>query len=136
MRFPTVNVVKQSGSVQIYGDFKPLNKFMVADQHPIPRLSDLFTVLMGGQKVSNLDLSDAYNQLELDSKSQKYLVINMHKGLFKFRRLPFGVSSAPVVFQRVMNKVLKNLKKTTNFFDDILVTGSNDEEHLKTCLKC
>ena len=85
---------------------------------------------MGGQKFSKLDLSDAYNQLELDSESWKYLVINTHKGLFKFRRLAFGVSSAPAIFQREMNKVLKNLKKTTNFFDDILVTGSDDEEHL------
>ena len=125
--FPTVNVVKQSGSVQICGDFKPLNKFMVVDQHPIPHLSHLFTVLVGGQKFSKLYLSDAYNQLELDSESQKYLVINMHKGLFKFRRLPFGVSSAPAIFQRVMNKVLKNLSKTTNFFDDILVTGPSFE---------
>ena len=58
-------------------------------------------------------------------------MLNTHKGLFKFRRLPFGVSSAPAIFQRVMNKVLKNLKKTTNFFDDFLVTGSDNEEHLK-----
>ena len=63
-------------------------------------------------------------------------MLNTHKGLFKFRRLPFGVSSAPAIFQKVMNKVLKNLKKTTNFFDDFLMTGSDDEEHLKTCLKC
>ena len=61
--FPTVNVVKQSGSVRICGDFKPLHKFMVVDQHPMPHLSDLFTVLVGGQNLSNLDLSDAYNQL-------------------------------------------------------------------------
>ena len=131
MHYALVNAVKQSESVQICGDFKRLNKFMVVDQHPIPHLSDIFTVLVGGQKFSKLDLSDAYNQLELDSESQKNLVINTHKGLFKFRRLPVGVSSAPAIFQRVMNKMLKNLKKTANFFDDILVTGSDDEEHLK-----
>ena len=109
--FPTVNVVKQSGSVQICGDFKPLNKFMVVDQHPIPHLSDLFTVVLEVQKFSKLDLSDAYNQLELDSESQKYLLINTHKGLSKFCRLPFGVSSAHAIFQRVMNKVLKRVSR-------------------------
>ena len=46
--FPTVNVVMQSGPVRICGDFKPLKKYMVVDQHPIPHLSDLFTVLVGG----------------------------------------------------------------------------------------
>ena len=65
--FPIVNVVKQSGSVRICGDFKPLNKFMVSDHHPIPHLSHHFTVLVGEQKFSNLNLSDAYNQLELHS---------------------------------------------------------------------
>ncbi len=60
--FPTAYVVKQSGSVRICGDFKPLNKFMVVDQHLIPHLSDLFNVLVGGQKFSKLDLSDAYNK--------------------------------------------------------------------------
>ena len=130
--FPTVNIVKQSGSVRVCGDFKDINKFMVVDQHPIPHLSDLFTVLVGRQKFSKIDLSDAYNQLELDSESQKYLVIYPHKGLFKFRRLPFGVSSAPDIFQRVRNKMLNKIKKTTNFFDYFLVTGSDDEEHLKS----
>ena len=65
--FPTVNVVMQSGSVRICGDFKPLNKYMVVDQHPIPHLFDLFTILVRGQKFSKIDLSDAYNQLELNS---------------------------------------------------------------------
>ena len=129
--FQTVNVMKPSGAIRICGDFKPVNKSLIVDQYPIPRPSDLFSTLVGGQKFSKLDLSDAYNQLKLDPESQKYLVINTHKGLFRFCRLPFGVSSAPAIFQRVMNYVLADLKGITVFFDDVLVTGSSDGEHLQ-----
>ena len=128
-----MNVVKPSLAIRICGDFKPLNKSLIVDQNPIPRPSDLFSTLAGGQKFSKLDLSDAYNQLKLDPECQKYLVINTHKGLFRYFRLPFGVSSAPAVFQKVMNYVLADLKGITStvFFDDVLVTGSSDAEHLQ-----
>ena len=49
MRFSTVDVVKQLRSGGVCGDFKPLNKFMVVDQHLILHLFGLFTVLAGGQ---------------------------------------------------------------------------------------
>ena len=52
--FPTVNVVKPSGAIRICGDFKPLNKSLIVDQYPIPRPSDLFSTLAGGQKFSKL----------------------------------------------------------------------------------
>ena len=58
------------------------------------------------------------------------LVINTHKGLFKYRRLPFGISSAPAIFQRVMGKVPENLKGVSLCLDDILVRGRDDRDHL------
>ena len=129
--FPTVNVVKPSGEIRICGDFKPLNRFLAVDQYPIPHPMDLFSALTGGQKFSKLDLSDACNQLRVDEQSQRYLVINTHRGLFKYKRLPFGISPAPSLFQRIMDKILHNLKGTVFYLDDILVTGANDDEHLR-----
>ena len=51
--FPTVNVVKSSGTVRIFGDFKHLNHYFIVDQHPIPLPSDLFSVLIGGKYITN-----------------------------------------------------------------------------------
>ena len=59
-------------------------------------------------------------------------MINMHRGLFKYTRLPYGVSSAPGIFQRFMENVLQGIPKVTVCIDDILITGTTDEEHLKT----
>ena len=57
-------------------------------------------------------MSQAYQQLVLDEESTKYVVINTSKGLFRYNRLLFGVSSAPAIFQRVMEGLLQGLKNT------------------------
>ena len=64
-------------------------------------------MLNGGQHFTKLDLSEAYLQIELDDESKQFLVINTHKGLYRFNRLPYGVASAPAIFQKVMDEVLQ-----------------------------
>ena len=58
---------------------------------------------------SKSDLSHAYQQVELDEDSQKYLTTNTHKGLYCYKRLPCGVSSALGTFQRIMDQLLQGL---------------------------
>jgi len=62
-------------------------------------VDELFAALSGGTHFSKLDMSNAYLQIPLDEKSQVCTVINTHKGLFKYKRLPFGISTAPSIFQ-------------------------------------
>ena len=97
---PIVAVVKRDKtSVRICGHFSTtVNPVSKLDRYPIPKSSDLFTKLGKGKFFSKLDLSHAYQQLPLDSESKKYVVINMHKGLFRYTQLPFGVASASGIF--------------------------------------
>ena len=62
--------------------------------------------------------------------SQKFVVINISKGLFRYNRLPFGISSAPEIFQRVIENLLQGIPNVVVYLDDILVTGSSEEQHL------
>ena len=100
------------------------------DKYPIPRIDDLFASL-GGKKFTKLDLSHAYQQIQLQEESQPLVTINTHKGLFTYNRLPFGVSSAPSIFQRVMETLLQEIDGVCVYIDDILDTVSTDEEHLE-----
>ena len=128
---PIVPVIKSDGSVRICGDYKvTVNKAAKVDKYPIPRIDDLFTSLSGGKKFTKLDLSHAYQQIQLEEQSKKYVTINTHKGLFVYNRLPFGVSSAPSIFQRVMENLLQGIPGVSVYIDDILVTGPTDEQYL------
>ena len=125
-----VPVVKQDGSIRICGDYKlTVNRAVKLDTYPIPRLEDLFSTLSEGALFSKLDMSQAYNQLCLDEDSKAYTVINTHRGLFTYNRLSFGISTAPGIFQRAMEQLLRGLPGVFVYLDDILVTGKTPEEH-------
>ena len=120
-------------SVRICGDYKmSVNPVSKLDRYPIPRVEDLFATLSGGESFSKIDLSQAYNQVLLDEDSKQYTVINTHKGLFRYNRLPFGINSAPGIFQRVMEGLLQGMDGVIVYIDDILVTGKTRTEHIKT----
>ena len=89
----------------------------------------MFATLAGGQKFSKFDLQHAYLQLQLEEESRKYVTINIHRGLYKYFRLPFGVASGPALFQRIIDTRL-NMPGVKCYMDDILVTGADDNEHL------
>ena len=129
---PIVPVVKQDGAIRICGDYKvTVNLAAKTDSYPIPRIEDLFASLSGGKSFSKVDLASAYQQIVLDEASREYTTINTHKGLFQYIRLPFGVASAPAIFQRTIENILQGVKHVCVYLDDILVTGTTEEEHLQ-----
>ena len=128
---PIVPVPKGDGQIRVCGDYKvTVNANLEVDQHPLPKPEDLFTSLSGGQKFSKLDLKHAYQQMMLDSDSRKYVTINTHKGLYCYTRLPFGIASAPAIFQRAMDSILQGIPQVLCYLDDILITGASKEEHI------
>lgn len=129
---PIVVVPKADKSIRICGDYKvTINSELEAETYPLPNTEDLFATLAGGKWFSKLDLSHAYQQLRLDKDSEEYLTINTHKGLYRYHRLSYGVASAPSIFQSVMDQILQGQEGVTCFLDDILITASTKEVHLK-----
>lgn len=126
-----MTVPKRDGQVRICGDYKvTVNPVLNINQYPLPRPEDLFATVAGGKYFSALDLSHAYNQIVLDDDAREFLTINTHRGLFRHTRLPFGVASAPSVFQKTMDTILQGMEGVICYLDDILVSGKTEAEHL------
>ena len=129
---PIVPVPKSDGGIRICGDYKvTINPALKVDQYPMPTPEDLFATVAGGEKFTKLDLAHAYQQVVLAPKDRKYVTINTHKGLYQYTRLPYGVASAPAIFQGIMEKLLQGIPRVVVYIDDILVTGKNEGERLE-----
>ena len=75
---------------------------------------------------------DAYTQLKLDRPPQDLLVVNTHKGLYRYKNLVYGVASALGIFQQTMDTILQGIPKTCCYLDDILCQGSSLEDCVQT----
>ena len=64
-------------------------------------MADLITKIADHKFYSKIDLKNAYLQIKVDDESQKYLVINTHLGLFKYKHLPFCIHCAPTIFSEI-----------------------------------
>ena len=107
-----------------------VNKSLEVDQYPLLRPDKLFAALSTGVYFSKINLTHAYQQMILDTDSRVYVTINTHQGLFRYTRLPFGIASASAIFQCTMETILQGLTKVQCYIDDILVTGTSEQEHL------
>lgn len=130
---PLVVVNKADGGLRICADYKvTLNKVLEIDRYPVPKMEDLFSHLSGNKLFTKLDLSQAYNQIELSEDSKKFTVINTHRGLFKYSRLVYGLSSSPGIFQKIMVNLFSNVPSVVVFYDDILIKNKDLESHLQS----
>lgn len=129
---PIVVVPKPNNDVRICCDFKKsLNPCLTTAHYPLPNPDEIFSQIAGAELFTKLDLSAAYNQLKVSQTSQELLTVNTSKGLFRYARLPFGVTSASSIFQQVMDKILLGLDKTFCYIDDILIVSRSHEEMMQ-----
>ena len=130
---PIVVVPKKDGTVRLCGDYKvSVNQALVVGKYRLPKPSDLFAILARGKWFSKLDLAHAYTQMEMDEESRQYVAINTHHGLCQYLRLPFGIASAPAIFQQTMDTILQGIPGVLCYVDDILIVGKTREEHIST----
>ena len=91
---------KIDGHARICGDYKvTINPMLEVDHYPLPTPEDLFATVAGAKCFLKLDFSHAYQLVELETASRRYITVSTHHDLYHYNRLPFGVSSAPAVFQ-------------------------------------
>ena len=126
---PLVVGRKRDGSVRLCVDMRQVNRAVITDGYPLPRIEDVMDRLRGSAVFSRLDLKDAYHQLELHPDSRDLTTFVSHQGLYRFKRVNFGLASAGPCFQRVMASMLKGIPGVETYLDDVLCHAATQSEH-------
>ena len=124
-----VVVPKRSGDVRICIDLKPLNDGVMRETFPIPVVDDSLAKLAGARIFSKVDANSRFWQIPLAPQSRHLTTFITPFGRFCFNKLPFGISSAPELYQRRMSQILAGLEGVLCHIDDVLIFGATPAEH-------
>lgn len=134
---PVVLVKKKDGGVRFSVDYRGLNRVTTADAYPMPRPDQMIDELAGTQRFTALDARSTYWTTEVEEKDRPKTAFSDGFRLFQFKRMPFGLATAPSTFQRAINSVLSPIlgKHALAYLDDVVIYSSSFEEsldHLET----
>lgn len=125
-----VTVVKPNKQkIRICIDPQDLNKAIRREHYPLRTIEEVVAEMPNARIFSVVDANHGFWQVQLDEESSKLCTFNTPFGRYRFLRLPFGVSSAPEVFQKCIAQRLEGLEGVVNVVDDILVWGEDEEQH-------
>ena len=119
-------VSKKNGKIRICLDPKDLNKAILRENYPIPTIEDIASRLHGAKVCSVLDAKNGFSHVKFDEESSYLTTSRTHFGRYRWCRMPFGVSSAPEVFQRRMHELIEGLSGTEVVADDFIVASFGD----------
>ncbi|XP_047991724.1 uncharacterized protein K02A2.6-like isoform X2 [Leguminivora glycinivorella] len=126
---PIVPILKENGELRLCVDMRRANAAIMRENHPLPTMDKLLPQVRDAKYFSKLDIRDAFHQLELHPDSRHITTFITSLGMYRYKRLMFGITCAPEIFQKTIEKLLLGCEGVINFMDDILVYGRDKEEH-------
>ena len=118
-----VIVPKKNGTLRICFDPQDLNRAILREHYPLPTIEDVATRLHGAKVFTVLDVRKGFWHVELDEPSSILTTFNTPFEHYRWKRMPFGICSAPEVFQRRMHELIEGLKGVEVIADDFVVVG-------------
>jgi len=127
-----VLVKKKDGSLRFCVDYRKLNLVTYKDSYPLPLIENCLNALSGSSWYSTLDLRSGYYNIPIAKLDRDKSAFITQGGCFRFTVMPFGLTCAPSVFQRLMDIVLCGLSYLTClvYLDDVSVFGRSLDEQL------
>lgn len=124
---------KQEKRWRLVIDYRAINKKLMADKFPLPRIDDILDQLGRAKYFSCLDLTSGFHQIELSKESRDITSFTADGGTYRFKRLPYGLKIAPNSFQRMMTLAFAGLKPSQAFLymDDLVVLGCSEKHMIK-----
>ena len=120
---------KDSEEIRICVDMRLPNTAIKRERHVIPTTEDLLSDISGSKFFSVLDLNQAYHQVELDESSRYITTFSTHIGIYRYKRLFFGVTSAAEIFHNLIRELVSDIPGVVNASDDILIHAPTEKEH-------
>ena len=112
---PIVVVLKKySESVRICVGMRKPNQAILCERHQMPTVEELTSDLNGAKVFSKIDLTSGYHQLELTPESRSITTFSTHVGLFRYKRLSFGISSASKIFHETIRNIIQDIPNARN----------------------
>ena len=132
---PVILVKNRNGEFRFAVDYRKLNAVTVPQSYPLPRMDDVFDTL-GNANVrlfSVVDMASGFWQVPVNSSSQDKTGFVTHEGVWRFKKLPFGLINSPATFAMVLAKALNgiNWKFAMTYVDDIIIFSSDFNQHLR-----
>ena len=123
-------VQKKDGTYRMCVDYCALNKTTIKNRFPVPRIEDIFDKLQGSTYFSHMNLKRGYHQIRIVPEDIHKTAFRTQFGLYKYLVIPFGLTNAPAMFNRLMDRIFRKHRSYTGvFFDDIIVHSKTLEEH-------
>lgn len=130
---PVVLVPKKNGEIRFCVDYRALNRVTKTDKYPLPVIDEVLQSTKANSVMSTIDLKAGYWQIEVAPEDRDKTTFTSPFGMFRFRRMPFGLKNSPSTFQRLIDRFRAGLKNITvvAYLDDILVISEDLESHVK-----
>jgi hypothetical protein len=134
---PIVLFPRKYGTWRMCVEFRALNKIMVKNSYPLPRIDDLIDQFKDAKYFTKLDLRSGYHQIRIVEGDTRKIAFKINQGLFEWMLMPFGLCNAPATFMRVMNDVLRPFLDdcVIVYLDDIFIFRKYREDHVMNTKK-
>lgn len=131
---PIVLSKKKNGKYRLCIDYRRLNKKVIKERFPLPLIEDQVDKLKGAKLFTTLDLANGFLHVKVNEDSQKYTAFVTPQGQFEFRKMPFGLCTAPSVFQRFINSIFRDLilnGTVLTYLDDLITPSLTADEGMQ-----
>jgi len=112
-------------------DYRKLKEKTVGNAYRLPDITEILDQLRQAKYYSCLDVAMGYHQIDMDPSDIDKTAFSIKEGHWAYKRMPFGLKTAPATFQKMMNNVLSGLTGTRGyvFLDDIVLYANSLVEH-------